>query len=346
MSPTMTQTLYLLGDINFKGVADTSQLFAHVGAPLRQADMVFANLECCLYDQPANAREQRGFYVKPALAAALHDAGVQVVGNANNVNIGHEAVTSTLAELDALGIGHVGAGVDADSARAPLIVTRDGVRYGFLQRTAVYWPENHEAAPGCPGVAIIKGHTAYRPALELQSARTRPGVPPAVITWADADSLAQFRADVAALRQQADVVVASLHWGFRREVLQYQREFAHAAVDAGADIVLGHGPHMILPIETYRGRPIFYGGGNFSFQQAHNNDAHHEWVGMTMRVDVTDGRIGAITLGFTQRNGDNQTVPVRLCDQPEERDLLVNASRKLGTDLDVRDDVAILRLPA
>lgn len=340
----MPQTFYLLGDINFRGVTDASRLFEHVQAPLQQADMVFANLECCLYDQPDDALEQRGFYVPPATgaASALARAGVRAVGNANNVTIGREAVMSSLAELDRHGIAHVGAGRDAGSARAALVIEHDGVRYGFLQRTAVYWPENHEAGPGQPGVAIIKGHTAYRPALEQQAARTRPGVPPQIVTWADPDSLAAYRQDIAALRQRADVVVASLHWGYRREVLQYQREFAHAAVDAGADIVFGHGPHVILPIEIHRGKPILYGGGNFSFQMAHHGDAHTEWVGMMARIEVEQGRIGDITLSFTQRNEDNQTLVRPVDDFAHERDLLMQGSLAFGATLRPRDGTLVL----
>jgi len=354
MQPSQTpllQTLYLLGDINFLGVsaldaARADGLFDHVAAPLQRADMVFANLECCLYDAPPDASERRGFYAPPALGAALVQAGVQVVGNANNVTIGRDAIAATLAELDRLGIGHVGAGADADHARAAQIVERDGVRYGFLQRTAVFWPDKHEAAPGQPGVAVIRAQTAYRPALEQQAARTRPGVPPQVVTWADATSLATWREDVAALRARADVVVASLHWGYQREVLHYQRQFAHAAVDAGADIVFGHGPHVVLPIERYQGKTIFYGVGNFSFQMAHQGERHDDWVGMMVRVAIerAQGRVqvGNITLAFTQRNDANQTLLRPVDELPDERNLLVNTSLSLGARLHARDGVLVL----
>lgn len=340
----MNQTLYLLGDINLKGVEDASGLFHHVNPPLRQADLVFANLECCLYDLPEHAQERRGFYTSPRHAQVLRDAGLQAVGNANNVNIGHEAVLSSLAALRAASLPCVGAGANAGEARAPLIEVRDGVRYGFLQRTAVYWPDNHEATASHAGVAIIRAHTAYRPRLEMQAARTRPGVPPEILTWADPQSLAQFRTDVAALREQADVVIASLHWGYRREVLHYQREYAHAAVEAGADIVLGHGPHMILPIELHQGRPILYGSGNFSFQVAHQADAHTEWTGMTVRVDIRDGRPAAMQCRFVQRNDANQTVFVPASQVPQERDLLIQSSAALGANLHVSGDALQLDL--
>lgn len=331
----MQQTVFLLGDINLKGVQDANGLFDQVSKPLLDADLVFANLECCLYDLPENARERRGFYTSPGHARVLRDSGIQAVGNANNVNIGHEAVPASLASLKEAGVSTVGAGVDAESARAPLIEVRNGTRYGFMQRTAVYWPDGHEADAHQAGVAIIKAHTAYRPQLDSQAARTRPGVPPEVLTWACPASLTRFRDDVAALRAQVDVVVVSLHWGYRREVLQYQREYAQAAIEAGADIVFGHGPHVILPVEMYRGKPILYGSGCFSFQVAHRVDAHTDWTGMLVRLDYQDKKLIDMQFDFVQRNAVNQTVLVPAAMVADERDMLIQASAALGADLQI-----------
>ena len=83
-----------------------------------------------------------------------------------------------------------------------------------------------------------------------------------------------LRTDIAALRREADIVVASCHWGLGEEVLDYMTEIAHAAIDAGADIVIGHGPHYSLPVEIYRGKPIFYGLGSFSFHTGHGGRRH------------------------------------------------------------------------
>jgi len=174
MTQPRQQTLALLGDVNFLGTSRADGLFDHVAAPLQRADMVFANLECCLYAQPDDATERRGFYVPPALGTALAQANVQVVGNANNVTIGRDAICATLAELDRLGIAHVGAGVDAEHARAAQVVERDGVRYGFLQRTAVFWPDLHEAGPNQPGVAVIRAHTARVPPGHRAAGRAHP----------------------------------------------------------------------------------------------------------------------------------------------------------------------------
>ncbi|MGX1789596.1 CapA family protein [Bosea sp. NPDC055332] len=340
----MTRSLYLLGDINLKGVAEPDAVFDLIRPRLAEADLAFANLECCLFDDAASVSEQRGFYVPTRFASALKAAGLHAVGQANNVNIGREAVASSLAALDRASIATVGAGLDMAAAYRPLIIERDGLRYGILQRTAVYWPDGHEASPGKPGVAVIRAHTAYRPRLEQQAARTRPGVPPEVVTFADPASLAECSAAIAALRQQTDIVIASFHWGYRAEVLSYQREFAHAAIAAGADLVFGHGPHMILPIELHADRPIFYGCGNFSFQYAHDSALHDDWTGMLLRAPIRDGALQAIEIAFVTRNAENQTVPRPVADLPLERDRLIAASARLGARLQAEGEILRLQL--
>ena len=340
----MRHSLHLLGDINLKGVANPSRIFDVVGPQLAQADMVFANLECCLFDGADGAAEKRGFYVPTTAAALLKAGGLQVVGTANNVNIGAEAIASSLSALSAAGIASVGAGLDRASAYRAVVVERNGLRYGFLQRTAVYWPDGHEARPGQPGVAVLKAHTAYRPQYEQQAARTRPGVPPEVVTWADPASLAEVSKAVAELKEQADIVVASFHWGYRREVLQYQRQFAHAAIDAGADIVLGHGPHMILPLELHAGRPIVYGGGNFSFLYAHDSKPHADWVGMIMQAEIAERAIQRLTLSFVRRDQDDRTILRSVQDEPAERDALIASSANNGAALAVEGDRLVLQL--
>src|SRR5687767_14397089 len=258
----MRHNLILTGDINLLGVTDPTIPFARVREKLHAADVVFANLECCFYEpEGERSLEDEGFYAPLKSADALTFAGVHAVGNANNVNYGAPAIRSSLRRLDEIGILHTGAGVNSVEARKPVIVERHGVRFGFLQRTSVYWSHGHEATATYPGVATLKAHTAYRPQMEQLRTLTRPGMPPEVVTWADPAALAQFRADIAALRSQADVVIASHHWGLDQDVLDYQVEIAHTAIEAGADLVLGHGPHMPLGIEIYQNKPIFYGVG-------------------------------------------------------------------------------------
>jgi poly-gamma-glutamate synthesis protein (capsule biosynthesis protein) len=338
--------LLLTGDVNLMNVDDPRVPFARVAAPLRAADLLFGNLECCLYSPPAErSLADEGFYAPPAAGEALTLAGYHAIGTANNVNYGPAAIGHSLRELDRLGIAHTGSGANRAAAYAPAIVERKGMRFGLLQRTSVYWPTNHEAGEHAAGVAVIRGHTAYQ--LPLHKTRpevppaNRPGVPPVIVTWADPQYLARFREEVAALRRQVDVVIASHHWGLYQEVLEYMREIAHAAIDAGADVVVGHGPHFVLPVEFYQGRPIFYGMGNFSFHTGHGGRKHGDWVGLLARVLLEERAIKRVALSFVRHNDRNETLLRAPGEEPEALRDLTERSARLGTRIAVEGDEVV-----
>src|SRR3954451_24729122 len=157
-------SLILVGDVNLMNVADAGVPFAQVGGTLRAADLVFANLECLLYEPPdGHTVDHEGFFANPEIAGeALQTGGIAAVGLANNVNYGAAAITGSIQRLDRIGIRHAGAGADLATARAPAIAEAGGLRIGVLQRSSVYWPTNHEATPHGCGIAVIRGHTAYQ----------------------------------------------------------------------------------------------------------------------------------------------------------------------------------------
>ena len=184
----MATKIILTGDVNLMNVTDPAVPFTLVRDELRAAEIVFCNLECCLY-RPAggHSTEHEGFFADPDIAGeALLAAGIQAVGLANNVNYGEAAIMSSIERLDRMGIAHTGAGVNREIARAPAILARNGVRFGFLQRSSVYWPTNHEAGKDAAGIAVIRGHTAYHvPMHGSRPPANRPGIPPEIVTWAD-----------------------------------------------------------------------------------------------------------------------------------------------------------------
>jgi len=336
--------LNLTGDVNLMNVTDPATPFRRVAEEFRAADMVFSNLECCLYaPSRTHSFHNEGFYADPVVgAASLRDAGIAAVGIANNVNYGDAAILSSIASLDQAGIRHTGAGPDRAAANAPAVVERRGVRFGFLQRSSVYWPTNHEAGAHDPGIAVIRAHTAYQVPMHKTRPEippmNRPGIPPIVVTWADAESLRLFAEDIAALRSRSDVVVASCHWGLGKETLAYMRDIGHAAIDAGADMVIGHGPHYSLAVEVYRGKPIFYGLGSFSFHTGHGGRAHGDWVGMMVRADVDRNGIRAATFQFVRHNAANETVLCALADEQAELADIVKRSAEYGTRLEPSGD--------
>jgi len=336
----MKRVLMLTGDVNLMNVRDPKVPFALIGDTLRKADVLFGNLECCFYEPSAgHSVEREGFYAPRASAQALAAGNFHAIGNANNVNYGEEAIRSSLRELERVGIPCTGAGVNERAARAPVVVTNRGLRFGFLQRTSVYWPTGHEATETSPGVAVLTGRTAYEPPLHRRRAgvppANRPGLPPVIVTWADARSLAEFTSDLRALRAGVDVVVASHHWGLAEDVLDYQVEIAHAAVDAGADVVMGHGPHYACPIEMYRGKPIFYGLGSFSFHTGHGGRAHGDWVGLLARLTFEDTALAEVAFSLVRHNERNETY---VCDPRHDKEALEQITSrcdKLGTRLTI-----------
>jgi poly-gamma-glutamate capsule biosynthesis protein CapA/YwtB (metallophosphatase superfamily) len=336
--------LLLTGDVNLMGVQDASVPFARVEADFKAADLVFSNLECCLYaPKGGHSIDHEGFFADPTIGGAvLTRAGIGVVGVANNVNYGEAAIGSSIAALDRLGIPFTGAGVNRAAARRPAIVTRNGTRLGFLQRSSVYWPTNHEAADNATGIAVIRAHTAYQ--VPMHKIRpdippmNRPGLPPVVVTWTDPMYLRWLREDIAALRSQVDVVVVSCHWGLGREVLAYMTEIAHAAIDVGADVVIGHGPHHFLPVEVYRGKPIFYGLGSFSFHTGHGGRKHGDWIGLMADVEWNGTDLSRARFRFVRHNDRNETVVCPLTDEAEAVAEISKASAAIGTPVSVTGD--------
>jgi poly-gamma-glutamate capsule biosynthesis protein CapA/YwtB (metallophosphatase superfamily) len=337
--------IIMTGDVNLMNVTDPQVPFRRVHDIFSKADVVFSNFETCLYKPDSGySVVNEGFHADPEIGGqALQYAGIGAVGIANNVNYGDAAILASVIKLDALGIPHTGAGRDLAAARAPAIVKKGPLSVGFLQRSSVYWPTNHEALDDAPGIAVLRGHTAYHVPMFKTRADVpppnRPGLPPDIITWTDPAYLTSFVDDIKSLRSQVDIVVASCHWGLGQDVLQYMREIAHAAIDAGADIIIGHGPHYSLPMESYKGHPIFYGLGSFSFHTGHGGRKHGDWVGMMARVAVDENRKPRdATVQFVRHNDDNETFVSSMASETEITAKIIEKSALLGTRVNVQSD--------
>ena len=345
----MATTVMLTGDVNLMGVEDPAVPFRSVKTAFAQADVVFCNLECCLYEPPVprtmmadELSGYEGFYAPPASGRALKLGGFHCIGNANNQNYGPEQIVASNACLDALGIPHVGTGVNRTAARAPAIVTRNGKRVGFLQRTSQYWPNNHEALEARAGVAVIKAYTAYQPVYYKDGTLppNRPGTPPVILTWCDREYLDQFKHDVSALKAQCDVVVSSHHMGHRGEILDFQIEIAHAAIDAGADVVMAHAEHYPLAVEVYKGKPIYYGLGSFCFIKS-NKRYLRGWVGLLARAMFEGGRATRMGFSFVRQNDDTEVVIRAPSEEAEALEEMKQMSKRFNTQFDIAGDQII-----
>ncbi len=236
--------LNAVGDIMLSGSATPylSRLgydypFAATARELKKGDIAVANLEAPIATRGDEFVGKRfRFRAAPQVASALRRAGFSVVTLANNhiMDFGEQALLETIRILDANGIPHPGAGVSLSAARQPALIQIDGVKVAFLAYSLIFPPE-------------------------FYATRDRAGTAPGYAGL--------FRKDIARARKAADYVVVSFHWGSEGATSPspYQTTAAHAAVDAGADVVIGHHPHVLQGLEQYKKGIILYSLGNFAF---------------------------------------------------------------------------------
>jgi poly-gamma-glutamate synthesis protein (capsule biosynthesis protein) len=191
--------------------------------------------------------------------------------NNHHLDWGYEAFFDTLDSLREAGIASVGSGKDEDEARKPVIIEKKGVRVAFLAYAPVTFM-GYEADSNKAGSAPLTIHTYYR-----QVEHEQPGTAPDILTFADQGHLEAMREDIAKAKSLADIVVPTFHWGLHYAPVllsMYEFEVGHAAIDAGADIILGHHQHILKGIEVYKGRVIFHGLSNFAFDAHMSEHAH------------------------------------------------------------------------
>jgi len=294
-------SICLVGDVRVE--RDPDQTFALCAARLREADILFGNLETVISDvwDPEDVSDLRLVGTPEHMLAGYVTAGFSVLNVANNpsMRFGWKALSRCMELLDQGDIAHVGGGRNLEEARRPAIVERKGAKVAFLGYSTVTDPA-HAARKDRPGVARFRVDTAYRPPNRFFEV---PGAPPIIITTPDPRDLETLQTDIGKAREQADVVIVSWHWGIspasggKGELVGYQTELGHACIDAGADLVVGHHPHLLQGIEVYRGKVIFYSLGDFTPRMARSNRpqstivAHLHVNGAVHRVAFIAGEI-------------------------------------------------------
>ena len=231
---------------------------------LSSADIRFVNLESQLSDQKGETQsptQKLVFTGPPGGGAALARGRIDIVSAANNHmwDYGQAAFFETLDNLEKAGVKYAGAGRTRDRAYAPEIVEAAGHRVAFLAYTGIWNQGSLSRHPG-------KDHVA-----EATRAAVVEGV-----------RAARARSDV-------DFVVVSYHGGeeYVSAPLQLAIDLHHAAIDAGADAVLGHHPHVAQGIELHRGKPIFYSLGNY-LMRIHGTHLETE-IGFFARITFSKG---------------------------------------------------------
>jgi poly-gamma-glutamate synthesis protein (capsule biosynthesis protein) len=239
---------------------DTLPLFA-------AADVRICNLECSLTmerDPASLPFKEFRFRSDPFNVAALRLAGIDAVSIANNhvADFGDAGLMDTVMTLDRADIAHSGAGASLELASAAAMVRSRAGSVAVLACT--------DNEPG------------------WEAGHDRPGVRYLPIDPRDRRAVALID-DVRRLRSHVDVVVVSLHWGpnWDGSPPPEHISFARTIIDAGADIVFGHSPHIVRGIEVYRRRVIIYSAGDFVDDYAVDPVEHNDWSCL-FTVDINE----------------------------------------------------------
>lgn len=267
-------------------------LFSGVKDMVSAADIAFANLEspASYVGTPYPGKpENVTFRADPATLFGVAWAGFDVLSMANNhmTDFGPRALAETLDFIDLLGMRRCGAGIDAEDARTPAVIERDGVRFAFLAYAEPIW-----------SVVAARSAVASRAYARVEARLSRsqsPKVSPATVDASRAGiapiDTSSILADIRGVKANLapDYLFVSLHWG---EEMQHmpsdsQRTLGRAIIDAGATAVLGHHPHVLQSVERYRDGLIIYSLGNFVFDMA----SSLTYESAAVRIIVAGGRI-------------------------------------------------------
>ena len=292
-------TLVAVGDICFgmeeypsidglvpmsKGKVDLDARFRNVSTMFQQADYAMGNCEGAICNPllDAEGKASWGAVIRmvPEAADTLKKVGFNALTLASNhtMDLGAEGMLQTLSNLDRVSMAHAGGGRNIHEARKPAILERGGVRLALLSYSSVFVPGTFPAGENKPGIAKVTVSTSY---VIPDNVAYSPGVLPRIVTIPDHKDMEQMLEDIRQAKAQADIVVVSPHWGVSRFansratgcpmedspsfVVNYQEDMGRAAIDAGADLVIGHHPHRLQGMELYQGKLICYSLGQLTF---------------------------------------------------------------------------------
>lgn len=290
-------TFYATGDIGLYG-EEYHHYFDNVRETFQNGDLVFGQLESVLSDRlELSSCTRMGCSSEPRVLEAIKGAGFDVLSFASNhaVDYGRTAFEDTLKNIRESGLYLTGAGETEEIARQYPIIDVDGTKIAVLGYGSIL-PQGFWAEEARPGVNPARGITAYVPVEHDQ-----PGTPCRIYTFPHPDDLKHMIASIKEAKTKADIVITSFHWGihFKEAVItDYERYYAHFAIDAGADLVIGHHQHILKPVEVYNGKAIFYGLGNFCMEEVMNFKRDQEMKRQDMRTSKSHKEMTAISDAF------------------------------------------------
>lgn len=236
--------------------------FALIGDYLKSADLTFGNLENPVSSRGVKVGSIYSFRAEPKTLEGLKYSGFDVVSIANNHmwDYGRLAFLDTMTHLTEAGINFTGGGLNSSEAHRPVIKDLEGTKIAFLAYTEFL--QSVAAGPDSPGI-------------------TR---------W----DIEQIKKDIISAKQESDLVAVSFHWGEEYKTAHNQKQelVAKTAIDAGADLIIGHHPHVRQEIAQYKNGWIAYSLGNFVFDQ---NFSDETMKGLVLEATVADKKISGIS---------------------------------------------------
>lgn len=227
---------------------------------LKSSDVVFGNLETslCSSGQPVSEKEHI-FRSSPKLASFMKKYNFTVMSIANNhtMDYGRAAFVESLRILKESGISYGGGGHNREEANDGVIIEKKGLKIGFIAFTSVI------------------------PSVDWYAGEKRPGIIGAYKIHEE-----EVLKAVGNLDAKCDILVVSVHWGKEgaTEVREQESEMAHKLVDAGADVIMGHHPHVVQSFELYQDKLILYSLGNFIFTTSYS-EISNKTILATARFD-------------------------------------------------------------
>lgn len=276
--------LLMVGDINLGRQTgqkilggDNNYAFEYLNERLSAYDITFGNLESQLVDlggETQSPTNEYRFAGPPEGADGLKESGFDIVSIANNHmwDYGKDALFSTIDNLDRVGVKHAGASKYPDTVYQPAVIEAQRQKIAFFAVTNLL--NGYEKS----------GATNY-------------------VAWADADKLIPV---IEQTKPQVDWIVVSIHWGseYVAQPSKAQIELGHKLIDAGANVVVGHHPHVPQGVEEYNGGVILYSLGNFAFWQPFDYWTQHSFMAEVTLLPST-GRVEynpiAINAGWQPR---------------------------------------------